>query len=93
MATVEKITIALTSEMAGFVRRAVDSGEYASTSEAIRDAVREWQQRRDLLGYTVEDLRKLTQEGEESGESTRSSMAEIKAEARRRLKASLPSQD
>lgn len=88
MATVEKITIALTPEMAGFVRRAVDAGEYASTSEAIRDAVREWQERRDLLGYTVEDLRKLTQEGLESGESTRSSITEIKAEARRRLEAS-----
>jgi len=88
MATVEKITIALTPEMAGFVRRAVDAGEYASTSEAIRDAVREWQERRDLLGYTVEDLRKLTQEGLESGESARSSITEIKAEARRRLEAS-----
>jgi antitoxin ParD1/3/4 len=38
MATVEKITIALTPEMAGFVRRAVDAGEYASSSEAMRDA-------------------------------------------------------
>jgi len=51
MATVEKITIALTPEMAGFVRQAVEAGEYASTSEAIRDAVREWKERRDLRGY------------------------------------------
>jgi len=85
MATVEKITIALTPEMAGFVRRAVDSGEYASTSEAIRDAVREWQERRDLLGYTVDELRTLVQEGLDSGLSSRS-MSEIKAEARRQLK-------
>ena len=33
MATVEKITIALTPEMAGFVRKAVIAGEYASTSD------------------------------------------------------------
>ena len=85
MATVEKITIALTSEMAGFVRSAVDAGEYASTSEAIRDAVREWKERRDLLGYTVEDLRVLVQEGIESGPSSRSTMAEVKAAARERL--------
>lgn len=32
MKPVEKITIALTPEMAGFVRKAVDAGEYASTS-------------------------------------------------------------
>ncbi|MGV8938534.1 MAG: type II toxin-antitoxin system ParD family antitoxin [Allorhizobium sp.] len=85
MATVEKITIALTSEMAVFVRSAVDAGEYASTSEAIRDAVREWKERRDLLGYTVEDLRVLVQEGIDSGPSSRTTMAEVKAAARERL--------
>lgn len=90
MATVEKITIALTQEMAGFIRGAVDSGEYASTSEAIRDAVREWKERRDLLGYTAEELRTLVEEGLESGPSNRSSMDKVKAEARRRFEASQP---
>ncbi len=85
MAAVEKITIALTQEMAGFIRGAVDSGEYASTSEAIRDAVREWKERRDLLGYTIDELRVLMDEGLKSGASSRSSMQEIKTEARRRL--------
>lgn len=88
MATIEKITIALTPEMASFVRGAVKAGDYASTSEAIREAVREWKERRDLLGYSVEDLRVLVQEGLESGPSVRASMAEVKAEARRRLQAS-----
>ncbi|WP_020181007.1 type II toxin-antitoxin system ParD family antitoxin [Methylopila sp. M107] len=85
MSTVEKITIALTPEMAAFVRDTVASGQYASTSEAIRDAVREWQERRDLLGYTVEELRDLVQEGVDSGPSARLSMDEVKAEARRRF--------
>ncbi|BBK36923.1 transcriptional regulator [Allostella sp. ATCC 35155] len=67
MATVEKMTIALTPEMAGFVRRAVAAGEYASTSEAIREAVREWKERREPLGYTVDELRALVQEGADSG--------------------------
>jgi len=88
MATVEKITISLTPEMAGFVRSAVDAGEYASASEAIRDAVREWKERRDLLGYTVDDLRKLVQEGIDSGPSSRPTVADVKAEARRRFEAS-----
>ena len=83
MGTVEKITIALTAEQAGFVRSAVEAGEYASTSEAIRDAVREWKERRDLLGYTVEELRVAVQEGLDSGTSEFGSMAEIIAEARR----------
>ena len=81
MGTVEKITIALTAEQAGFVRSAVEAGEYASTSEAIR----EWKERRDLLGYTVEELRALVQQGLDSGPSARLSMADVKAEARRRL--------
>jgi len=84
MGKVEKITIALTPEMIEFVRGAVENGDYASTSEAIRDAVREWKERRDLLGYSVEELRALTQEALASGPSTRATMAEVKAEARRR---------
>jgi len=84
-ATVEKITIALTPEMAGFVRQSVESGEYASTSEVIRDAVREWKERRDLLGYTVEELRELAQEGINGGPSSRTTIADVKAEARRRF--------
>lgn len=87
MATVEKITISLTPEMAGFVRHVVDAGEYASTSEAIRDAVREWKERRDLLGYTADELRDLVNEGVESGPSSLDTMADVKAEARRRLDA------
>jgi antitoxin ParD1/3/4 len=87
MATVEKITIALTQEMAGFVREAVDAGEYASTSEAIRDAVREWKERRDLLGYTVDELRELVQAGIDSGPSSTGTIAAVKSEARRRLDA------
>jgi antitoxin ParD1/3/4 len=87
MSTVEKITIALTPEMAGFVRQAVDAGEYASTSEAIRDAVREWKERRDLLGYTADELREMVQDGIDSGPSPRATMSDVKAEARRRLDA------
>ena len=88
MSRVEKITIAITPEMAKSVRSAVDAGEYASTSEAIRDAIREWNERRDLLGYTVEELRELVLEGDSSYPSSRQSMADIKAEARRRFEQS-----
>ncbi len=84
MATVEKITIALTQEQAAFLRNAVDAGEFASTSEAVRDAVREWKERRDLLGYSVDELRRMAEDGLASGPSQLKSMAEVKAEARRR---------
>ena len=84
MGRIENITIALTTEMAGFVRSAVEAGDYASTSEAIREAVREWKEKRDPLSYTVDELRELAREGLESGPSSRT-MSEVKAEARRRF--------
>lgn len=52
----------------------------------IRDALRQCKDRRDLHGYTVEELRKLVQEGIDSGPGRFASIDEIKAEARRRLK-------
>ena len=85
MSTVEKMTIALTPEQAGFVRHAVQAGEYASTSEAIREAVREWKERRDLLGYTVEELRVLVQEGIDSGPPI--DAAEVFADIRKKIDA------
>jgi putative addiction module CopG family antidote len=48
MPTVEKLSIALPPEMANWVRKAVQSGEYASASEVIRDALREWKRERRL---------------------------------------------
>ena len=42
MAKVQKISIALPKEMIADIRYAVDSGQYATTSEVIREAVCEW---------------------------------------------------
>jgi antitoxin ParD1/3/4 len=83
----EKITIALTSELADFIRNVVDAGEYELTSEAIEHAVREWKERRDLFGYTVEELRALVQDGIDSRPSALATMADVKVEARRRFEA------
>ena len=46
--TVEKLSIALPPEMAALVREAVEGGEYASSSEVIRDALRAWKRKRLL---------------------------------------------
>lgn len=37
------------SEMAAAVRQVVDGGDYASTSEVIREALREWKLRRQVM--------------------------------------------
>lgn len=46
MQSAEKISIALPPDMLRLLREAVTAGEYASTSEALRDAVRTWQRQR-----------------------------------------------
>lgn len=46
MQNVEKISVTITTDMLNAIRASVDAGEYASTSEALRDAVRLWQRQR-----------------------------------------------
>lgn len=42
----EKISVTMTAEQLEAIRASVQAGEYASTSEALRDAVRLWQRQR-----------------------------------------------
>lgn len=85
MAHVEKLSIALTPEMAAVVRQCVESGEYASSSEVIREALREWKLKRALQQHELAELRRLWQTGLESGPGRLTDMDAIKAEARKRL--------
>ncbi len=85
MPNVEKMSIALTPEMATAVRAAVANGEYVSSSEVIREALRDWQLRRSLHQKELEELRQMWQEGVDSGPGTQADMRAIKAEARRRF--------
>jgi antitoxin ParD1/3/4 len=62
MTSVEKISIALPPEMASLVRQAVAAGEYASSSEVIREALRDWTQKRSLRQQGVEELRRVWQQ-------------------------------
>jgi len=62
MSTAEKISIALPPEMVAMVRGAVATGEYASSSEVIRDALRDWTLKRNLRQQGVAELRQLWQQ-------------------------------
>jgi antitoxin ParD1/3/4 len=59
MSTVEKISIALPPEMVAAVRQAVETGEYASSSEVVRDALRDWTQKRSLRQQGIDELRQV----------------------------------
>ena len=87
MSNVTKISVALTSEMNDLVQQAVAGGEYATTSEVIREALREWKLRRTLRQHEAAELRQLWDEGLHSGPGQFADMQAIKQEARRRLAA------
>ena len=67
MGRVDKRSIILSPDLAAAIDGAVEAGEYASDNEAISDALREWKERRDNHGYTIAELRRLIQEGIDSG--------------------------
>ena len=67
MSNIEKLSIALTAELAEAVRQAVQCGEYASTSEVIREALREWTRARDERTASIAYYRRLWEEGLASG--------------------------
>jgi antitoxin ParD1/3/4 len=63
MADIERVTIALTADLAQTVRSAVEAGEYASTSEIVREALRDWSDKRMLRQRDLERLKAEIQKG------------------------------
>ena len=56
MADIERMTITMPAEMAAVVKSAVETGDYASTSEVVRAALRDWKTKRALQ---IEELAAL----------------------------------
>lgn len=67
MPKIEKISVSVTAEQLVAMKAAVDSGEYATTSEIVRHALRDWQLRQRLRHEDIERFRALVEEGINSG--------------------------
>ncbi len=87
MAQVEKISVALTGRQIASLKSAVETGEYATTSEIIREALRDWELRRELRQDEILRLRKAWDEGIASGPGREIDFELLKIEARKRLTA------
>lgn len=85
MANIEKVSISLPHELLESVHEAVDSGQYGSASEVVREALREWKQRQSLRQLEIERLRRLWQEGIDSGHARPLDFEDIKRRGRERL--------
>jgi antitoxin ParD1/3/4 len=62
MPSVAKVSIALPPEMVSMVRDAVKAGEYSSSSEVVREALRDWSHKRALREKGIEELRRVWQQ-------------------------------
>lgn len=69
MGNVQKISVALTPQLAALVHGAVETGEFASASEVIRDALRDWSGRRAARAEAIQAMRRAWNEGINSGPS------------------------
>ncbi len=57
MSTIERMTITMPADMAAVVKGAVEGGDYASTSEVIREALRDWKSKRAVQLHELEALK------------------------------------
>ena len=56
MPAIERMTVTLPADMAAVVKNAVEEGDYASSSEVVREALRDWKTKRALQLKEMESL-------------------------------------
>ena len=86
MPDIQKVSVALTGEQLAALKAAVATGEYATTSEIVREAIRDWQSKRELRQEDVRRLRQAWEAGKESGPSQPFDIERIIANAQARMK-------
>jgi antitoxin ParD1/3/4 len=81
------MNVSLTPELTQYVQTKVESGLYHSASEVIREGLRLLKEKEQLQAVRLTTLRQELQEGidqADQGEFSQRSIADLKAEARRR---------
>jgi antitoxin ParD1/3/4 len=69
MHPIERVTVTMPHEMTADIKAAIATGEYASTSEVVRDALRQWQRSRREIAWSHQMLCAEIQKGLDSGPS------------------------
>lgn len=64
---VKKISVSLTDELNATIQNAIDAGAYKSSSEVVREALRQWQAQREQEFLDQAYLRAAIGEGQKSG--------------------------
>jgi antitoxin ParD1/3/4 len=84
-AKIEKISVAITAGQHAKIKAAVERGDYATTSEVIRTALREWELKEEMRRLEGERIAKLWDEGLASGPARERHIDDILDEAKARL--------
>jgi antitoxin ParD1/3/4 len=84
MPEIQKVSVALTAEQIAAIKAAVDTGEYATTSEIVREAIRDWQLKRQIRQEDIDRLHRLWDEGKASGPARPLDLESIKRRGRAR---------
>lgn len=90
--SVERITVTLTTDMADTIKAAVNSGDYASNSEIVREALRDWRFKQLTQRRELETLRQDINKGIDDineGRVQEFDAGRIVAEGEKRLKHSV----
>lgn len=85
MSDIHKVSVALTGEQISALKAAVETGEYARTSEIVREAIRDWQFKHALRQEDLNRLRRLWDEGIASWPGGQLDFSELRRDARKRL--------
>ena len=57
LSAIERLTVTLPAEMAAMLKSAVQGGDYASSSEVVREALRDWKMKKALQNRALDELR------------------------------------
>jgi len=86
MPDIQKVSVALTGEQVAVLKAAVETGEYATASEIVREALRDWQFKRELRQEDIRRLRHLWDEGKASCKAEPFSVERTLSAAKARFK-------
>lgn len=90
MPNVEKVSVSMTPQHAELLRDAVRSGAYASGSEVVREAMRDWSAKWMQKSEDIAKLRAMWEEGKASGPSVEVDFDAVLDEARQEIASAAP---